>query len=554
MQTPLQPLNEWTFLYQTIEEHIKGIQDYILNIYLFGSRVYQTHTPHSDWDFFVVYDDMFDFPQMDVLHQSTESVYYVIDTPLVNAKFVPFSHFRLMVYQHMHEAMQCVFAEERYKVREVRPVLYEYDFDVLRRTTHAESRRRFMKAKYTWESSQRKAKKEIVHSIRYQMFAIQIAEMGRVEDFLCANEYYNSIMEEDADWDEIEEKYSLIRKSYSAQLSTFDTYRLVYGSLEDKQSYLADVSTNKRYQSFDIFSNCPFLGKRCPNLNVVRKLTELGSKELLRESCIQIIDVDENTYFLTSNNWDSITCTEEEECYNGVFIETDSESVKIISYGINRVMPYRLHLDELKEIDWSIKIYEFLDGDYACLYYFNENWHISSQYEPFGEILTNYKQDHNGDVHKIPLNDLFWRIFKMKNYSLPSPEENNCYFFEIVSQRHLTGYDREDIFLIGVRNLDTLKEVPFEEYASKYQWNIPKSYTFNSLSELEESVENSNPFTLKGYIIHGEHFNRYSITSKGYIAMSYGSDFSKDNLFNISGELDKKSTFELVKVHLHITN
>ncbi|ELR21560.1 uncharacterized protein ACA1_227100 [Acanthamoeba castellanii str. Neff] len=93
----------------------------------------------------------------------------------------------------------------RIKLKEDLVVAFEVDEDVLRRTVMFASRQRFSIAQWHWESPAEiyRRKKDIVHAIRYLLFAHQILLHGKarptsfeITDYSAANEYYHRIMAE----------------------------------------------------------------------------------------------------------------------------------------------------------------------------------------------------------------------------------------------------------------------------------------------------------------------------------------------------------------------
>lgn len=66
----------------------------------------------------------------------------------------------------------------------------------------------------------------------------------------------------------------------------------------------------------------------------------------------------------------------------------------------------------------------------------------------------------------IIFRDLFWKIFKEKNYQLPPPElQNHIFAFELcssvqnlsISKGKFTDGEKENLLLFSARNMDTLK-------------------------------------------------------------------------------------------------
>lgn len=76
----------------------------------------------------------------------------------------------------------------------------------------SKSKRLFLKEKC-------KSLKNIIHSIRYLMFTIQILELGKISDYQCANEYFNQIFKMNFEtWDEYFEKFTSIYRNLKSKV------------------------------------------------------------------------------------------------------------------------------------------------------------------------------------------------------------------------------------------------------------------------------------------------------------------------------------------------
>jgi len=56
------------------------------------------------------------------------------------------------------------------------------------------------------EYNEHRARKEIVHSLCYLLFAIQLVKTGRIEDYSAANHYLADILSQDTQWSESEQQ------------------------------------------------------------------------------------------------------------------------------------------------------------------------------------------------------------------------------------------------------------------------------------------------------------------------------------------------------------
>lgn len=125
------------------------------------------------------------------------------------------------------------------------------DFDVLRRTIGWESKRRFTGATHSAETdSFKKGKKEILHSIRYIMFAKQLVEKGRIYDYAAANELWKQMQAETApDWSFFVEKYGALRHEVSLSFSTMKPLSRFYSRVDTKVAILNTLRSDGRFSS-----------------------------------------------------------------------------------------------------------------------------------------------------------------------------------------------------------------------------------------------------------------------------------------------------------------
>eukprot|EP01130_Rhizamoeba_saxonica_P012754 TRINITY_DN5414_c0_g2_i3.p1 TRINITY_DN5414_c0_g2~~TRINITY_DN5414_c0_g2_i3.p1 ORF type:complete len:262 (+),score=57.25 TRINITY_DN5414_c0_g2_i3:234-1019(+) len=205
------------------EQFWPDLRNQVRNVYLWGSRVYGTATACSDWDFTLIVDDT-DTPKKLFMNMGEiNGPSLVIDDGVVNAKFAELSVFYGSLWQHSHEALQCYYSDKQYILKQdIEFTNFEVDPDVLRRSVGWESKSRYSRAKQTFAKDVYKAKKEIIHSIRYVLFAIQILKNGKIMDWECANEYYFEIMEKSEDsWGYYNRIYGEIRKDNMKLLSKF---------------------------------------------------------------------------------------------------------------------------------------------------------------------------------------------------------------------------------------------------------------------------------------------------------------------------------------------
>jgi len=101
--------------------------------------------------------------------------------------------------------------------------------------------------------------------------------------------------------------------------------------------------------------------------------------------------------------------------------------------------------------------------------------------------------------------------------------------FELLSTKHtiVVRHKRNDIVLVGVRNLKTLQEENIELFAKKYKnWKLPRlidvAFEWKKFDELLSLKEfQSDPTVFEGFIVCDSHWNRVKLKSTQYVALAH---------------------------------
>lgn len=165
----------------------------------YGSRVYQTNEPYSDYDFIIIIN------KDDVIYDDIE----LLDGQ-ANIHVYDKRTFQSKLSEHKIFALETYFLN-----RELQDILtFTLQLDKLRKEISSVSSNSFVKAdkKIRVENDFYIGWKSLFHSIRIIMFGIQIAETGEIYDFSQANHYWLDIMrEKHYDWQPLKLKYKPIK-------------------------------------------------------------------------------------------------------------------------------------------------------------------------------------------------------------------------------------------------------------------------------------------------------------------------------------------------------
>ena len=175
---------------------------------------------------------------------------------------------------------------------------------------------------------------------------------------------------------------------------------------------------------------------------------------------------------------------------------------------------------------------EKVDGSIAVLYWYGDEWHVSSSSVPDGSSIIS---------KDLTFAELFWDIWEQKKYVLPL-NKKLTYVFEIFTPRNtiVVKPDRETILLHGVRNNETYAEMDPVEVAKQHNWECVTEYDFSSFESMLAACNTLNPAKQEGFVIRDADFNRIKVKSAQYVALSH---------LSISGKvaLNAKHMLQIVK-------
>jgi predicted nucleotidyltransferase len=171
----------------------------VRNIYLYGSRVYGTAKPESDYDIIMIASHL-------LAHEEKRAT---VNGVLLNIHIITPDKFTSDLKMPNIMNLECAFAPDWAKLQEKMTLSYKVEIKRLIKNNLAQSYS-------SWNGGKRKIReynidkgiKSIFHSLRMLMFAAQIAEHGKIIDYSVANELYSEITDSDEfEWEYFKEKY-----------------------------------------------------------------------------------------------------------------------------------------------------------------------------------------------------------------------------------------------------------------------------------------------------------------------------------------------------------
>lgn len=218
----------------------------------------------------------------------------------------------------------------------------------------------------------------------------------------------------------------------------------------------------------------------------------------------------------------------------GVVLDS-ADNWKIVSYPYDKFFNYGE--PHAASIDWSSSvIYEKLDGCLMTMYYYDNQWLVSSSGKP----------DAGGPALKdknVTLEHVFWEIWTTQKYQLPT-DTDVCYIFEMLSDKNPVNivYQDNDIILHGARNVKNLQEFSPEPIATEYGWKcIPIHHIETNPDAIVKFANSRSGVNYEGVIVCDKNFNRIKIKSKEYVTIAYSLNSLKNR-----PEAARKRLFELI--------
>ena len=173
----------------------------VFNIYLFGSRVYGTHSDSSDWDIIIV------------AKNSVESI--EIKSDLYNIHIYTPDKFQQDLDWHTPKNLECIFAPDWAKLKE--DIKYNLTLNIpkIRHATSHVSSNSWVKCKKKLQIANEYniGVKSLFHAIRIPMFSTQIVNFGGIRDFQCANWVWNKICEKEWNWEDLDKEFKEVHNS-----------------------------------------------------------------------------------------------------------------------------------------------------------------------------------------------------------------------------------------------------------------------------------------------------------------------------------------------------
>lgn len=200
----------------TVEDVIKasGIHPLkVRNVYLYGSRVYQNASEDSDYDIIMVAGHL-------MVHEEKR---VTLNGKLLNIHIITPDKFLADLKLHNIMNLECLFAPSWAILQEKIPLPFDINLKRLIKNNLAQSYSSWNGGKMKLEKYDiHRGIKSIFHSMRMLMFAIQIAEHGKIVNFSEGNELSKELVEcDEFEWDYFKETYFKRKVDLEEKLKSF---------------------------------------------------------------------------------------------------------------------------------------------------------------------------------------------------------------------------------------------------------------------------------------------------------------------------------------------
>lgn len=177
----------------------------IVAMYRYGSRVYGTNTPASDHDIIVVHKGKTDSEE--------------IRRGDLNVHIYEYWHWLSLLDDHKVFALECQFLPREFVLIENEAFKFQLVKEKIRREFAAKASNSWVKCKKKLADGEILiGRKSLFHSLRIINFAIQIAELGKIEKYDAENDTFYEIMAMIPEWGVLKDRFQPVYNSQSSRL------------------------------------------------------------------------------------------------------------------------------------------------------------------------------------------------------------------------------------------------------------------------------------------------------------------------------------------------
>jgi hypothetical protein len=326
----------------------------------------------------------------------------------------------------------------------------------------------FAKAKRLWhEGDRQKSRKNIVHAIRYLLFAHQLVTYGSITDYTVGNQWYKEMFDPNNlldTWTEYETKYKPLLNKLRDDLSD-------YVKKQEKQY------TEETLYEYGHFKVIPFIQK-------------YGLEYLSRIFCVHITPIDDQTIKLTRDvEMDRYDSSIVREC-NGMIVDTQG---KLKCLPFTKFLSYDQQGADI--LDLSSTRITILERGIGYTIWFDNEWKVTHDTEE-KEWLASL-------CNETTPRNTFWQTWNEQQMEIPT-DQNYCFMFVMKQCGQLVH--------VGSRDMHTQMESDLT-YPS---WTPVQTYdhTFGNEKDEMKKLQMSlslDMSTCKGVVCYDMYYHRVRV-------------------------------------------
>lgn len=197
---------------KNITQYLSELGYTVLNIYPYGSRVYGTHQPSSDYDYIVVIKSQ--------TVTKIDGVEFVLNDCLINLTIYSEQTFAEQIEAHEISCLECLFLDKS-NIFETVPFKFKLNLQKMRVSISSKCSNSWSvcNKKLTVENDIKRSLKSLFHVFRIYNFAIQIIENNSIK-FDSINVLYFELFQiplELLTWDYLKANYQSKRNSIATE-------------------------------------------------------------------------------------------------------------------------------------------------------------------------------------------------------------------------------------------------------------------------------------------------------------------------------------------------
>ena len=182
-----------------IIEHSGLHKSRVINMYLYGSVIYGTTNENSDYDILIIAKTP--WPEREIKVNN------------YNIHILSMDRFMEGLKQHNIRNIECLFSPIKFISEGIG---YTVDIKGLRHSiSHTVSNSWVKAKKKILQGDYYIGTKSLFHSLRISMFGKQLCEKNYINNWKCANYIWDELMSKTWTWDELDNKYRILRNELS---------------------------------------------------------------------------------------------------------------------------------------------------------------------------------------------------------------------------------------------------------------------------------------------------------------------------------------------------